>query len=55
VNRDGTTVFAGGTECDSSHGIAQHAIVLEVGKVMVQGDSQKLLKSDEIRKAYLGN
>ena len=34
--------------------ISHHGIVLETGKVKLQGPAQDLLNSDEIRKAYLG-
>lgn len=55
VNRDGVTVLLVEQNAISAMEIAKHAVVLEVGKVVAQGNSQELLASDQIRKAYLGH
>jgi branched-chain amino acid transport system ATP-binding protein len=54
VNQEGMTVLLVEQNAMLAMEIAQHAVVLEVGAIVAQGDSQKLLHSDEIRKAYLG-
>lgn len=35
--------------------IADYGLVLETGKIKTHGDARELLKSDEVRKAYLGD
>jgi branched-chain amino acid transport system ATP-binding protein len=34
--------------------IAHHGIVLETGKIALQGPANQLIASDEVRRAYLG-
>lgn len=55
VNQEGMTVLLVEQNAILAMEIASHAVVLEVGSVMVQGPAADLLKSDEVRKAYLGH
>jgi ABC-type branched-subunit amino acid transport system ATPase component len=35
-------------------GIASRAVIIELGKVVAEGDSKELMKSPKVRDAYLG-
>lgn len=54
INKDGKTVVLVEQNALQALQIAHYGIVLETGKVKLQGPASDLLKSDEIRKAYLG-
>ena len=54
LNSEGISIFLVEQNVKKSLKIAQRGYVLETGKVSLQGLSQKLLESDEIRKVYLG-
>lgn len=54
INKDGKTVVLVEQNALQALQIAHHGIVLETGEVKLQGPASELLKSDEIRKAYLG-
>ena len=54
INRAGVTILLVEQNAHLALGIAHHAHVLETGSVVQSGTGQELLKSPEIRKAYLG-
>jgi len=54
INRDGMTILLVEQNALQALGIAHHGVVLETGRVVLQGPSRELLASDEVRKAYLG-
>lgn len=54
INKEGTTVLLVEQNALQALQIAHWGIVLETGHVALQGPAQKLLASDEVRKAYLG-
>lgn len=54
INREGMTVVLVEQNALQALQIAHQGIVLETGKVVLQGPSRELLSSDEVRKAYLG-
>ena len=54
VNEAGMTVLLVEQNALLALEVAHHAIVLETGKIVVQGPSKELLNSELIRKAYLG-
>ena len=54
INRAGVTILLVEQNAHLALGIAHHAHVLETGCVVQSGTGQELLKSPEIRKAYLG-
>ena len=54
INRAGVTILLVEQNAHLALGIAHHAHVLETGGVVQSGTGQELLKSPEIRKAYLG-
>ena len=54
LNSEGISIFLVEQNVKKSLKIAQRGYVLETGKVSLQGLSQELLESDEIRKVYLG-
>ncbi len=54
VNEQGTTILLVEQNALLALEVANHAIVLETGKIVTQGNSKDLLNSEEIRKAYLG-
>ncbi len=55
INADGVTVLLVEQNALQALQIAHHGLVVETGKISVQGPAQVLLKSDEVRKAYLGD
>jgi branched-chain amino acid transport system ATP-binding protein len=54
INKEGKTVVLVEQNALQALEISHHGIVLETGKVKLQGPAKDLLNSDEIRKAYLG-
>jgi branched-chain amino acid transport system ATP-binding protein len=54
VNRQGVTILLVEQNAHLALGIANHGYVLETGTVVQSGTGQELLRSPEVRKAYLG-
>jgi branched-chain amino acid transport system ATP-binding protein len=54
VNQMGVTVLLVEQNALLALEVAHYALVVETGKIVTHGPSQELLKSDAIRKAYLG-
>jgi branched-chain amino acid transport system ATP-binding protein len=54
INATGTTIFLVEQNAHMALQVAHRAYVLEVGRVVMQGDAAELAKSDAVRKAYLG-
>jgi branched-chain amino acid transport system ATP-binding protein len=54
INAQGTTILLVEQNAHMALEVAHRAYVLEVGRVVMEGDAQELAKSDEVRKAYLG-
>ncbi len=54
INKEGMTVLLVEQNALQALQIAHKGIVLETGNLVTQGPAEKLLKSDDIRRAYLG-
>jgi branched-chain amino acid transport system ATP-binding protein len=54
INRQGVTILLVEQNAHLALGIAHHGYVLETGQVVQQGTGLELLRSPEVRKAYLG-
>jgi branched-chain amino acid transport system ATP-binding protein len=54
INRQGVTILLVEQNAHLALGIAHQGYVLETGSVVHSGTGQDLLRSPEIRKAYLG-
>ena len=54
INKAGVTILLVEQNAHLALGIAHQACVLETGSVVQSGTGAELLKSPEIRKAYLG-
>ena len=54
INQGGMTVLLVEQNALQALQIAHHGVVLETGKIALQGTATELLASDEVRKAYLG-
>ncbi len=54
INRGGMTILLVEQNALQALKIADHGVVLETGRIALQGPSKDLLASDEVRKAYLG-
>jgi len=54
INKAGVTILLVEQNAHLALGIAHHGYVLETGTVVQSGTGQELLKSPEVRKAYLG-
>ena len=55
INKSGMTIVLVEQNALQALQIAHYGIVLETGTIKLQGPAAMLLKSDEIRKAYLGD
>jgi branched-chain amino acid transport system ATP-binding protein len=54
IHNDGTTILLVEQNARKALAIADRAYVLETGEVVLHGSAQELQKSDQVRKAYLG-
>lgn len=54
INQLGKTVLLVEQNALQALSIAHHGLVLETGRIVLQGPATDLLKSDDVRKAYLG-
>ncbi len=54
VNRQGATILLIEQNAMAALTIAHYGYVLETGKVVLEGPGAKLLKDEQVRKAYLG-
>jgi branched-chain amino acid transport system ATP-binding protein len=54
INKQGVTILLVEQNAHLALGIAHHGYVLETGVVVQTGTGQELLRSPEVRKAYLG-
>ena len=54
VSASGTTVLLVEQNAKKALSIADRAYVLETGKIILQGDADKLLNDESVKKAYLG-
>lgn len=54
MNKEGTTILLVEQNAQMALSVANRAYVLETGKIALSGTGAELIKSDEIRKAYLG-
>lgn len=54
INDEGTTILLVEQNANMALSIADRAYILETGRVVKSGDAKELLKSDDVREAYLG-
>lgn len=54
INSRGTTVLLVEQNANMALSIADKAYVIEVGEIALEGSAEKLLRSEEVKKAYLG-
>jgi len=54
INADGTTILLVEQNAHLALKVAHRAYVLEVGRIVMQGDAKKLAASDEVQNAYMG-
>jgi branched-chain amino acid transport system ATP-binding protein len=54
INKEGMTVLLVEQNALQALQIAHKGVVLETGKIVLQGAARQLIESDEVRKAYLG-
>ena len=54
INSRGTTILLVEQNAKMALSIAERAYVLETGKIVLNGTGEELLKSEDIKKAYLG-
>lgn len=54
INHEGKTVLLVEQNALQALQIAHQGVVLETGRVVIQGPAQELLSSDQVRRAYLG-
>jgi len=54
INASGTTILLVEQNANMALSIADRAYVIETGSIKLSGTSEELLKSEEVKKAYLG-
>lgn len=54
INKEGKTILLVEQNALQALQVAHKGVVLETGKVVIEGKASDLLKSDEVRRAYLG-
>ena len=54
INKAGTTIFVVEQKAKMALEIADHAYVMETGKIVLSGTGKELAASSEVQKAYLG-
>lgn len=54
INKEGTTIFLVEQNANMALSISNRAYILETGEVVMSGNANELLQSDDVRKAYLG-
>jgi branched-chain amino acid transport system ATP-binding protein len=54
LKASGTTILLVEQNAQAALSLAEHAYVLETGRVVLSGSADDLLASDEVRRAYLG-
>ena len=54
LNEDGTTIVVVEQNATLALGAAQHAYVLETGRVVLGGDAADLQRNESVRRSYLG-
>lgn len=54
INQEGTTILLVEQNMHLALSAVQRGYVLENGRIILEGGSEKLLREDHVRKAYLG-
>ncbi len=54
INSRGTTILLVEQNANMALSIADKAYVIETGEIVLEGSAEQLLKSEEVKKAYLG-
>ena len=54
INRQGTSVLLIEQNASMALSIADYGYIMEVGKVVMDGDPEKLLSDEDVREFYLG-
>jgi len=54
INRAGTTVLLAEQNAFAALKVAHRAYVLELGRVVMEGDGESLLRNPDVRRAYIG-
>jgi len=54
INSRGTTILLVEQNANMALSVADKAYVIETGEIVLQGTAEQLMKSDEVKKAYLG-
>ena len=54
INERGTTILLVEQNANMALSIADRAFVIETGEIVLQGTAEQLLRSDDVKKAYLG-
>jgi ABC-type multidrug transport system ATPase subunit len=54
INEQGTSVLLIEQNANMALSIAHHGYIMETGKIVMDGDPQKLLKDEDVQEFYLG-
>lgn len=54
INQEGTTIVLAEQNAYAALKIAHRAYVMELGKIVLEGDPESLLSNEEVRRAYIG-
>lgn len=54
INQEGTTIVLAEQNAYAALKIAHRAYVMELGRIVLEGDPESLLSNEEVRRAYIG-
>jgi branched-chain amino acid transport system ATP-binding protein len=54
INQDGISILLVEQNCRMALKLAKRAYILEVGTIVLEGDSKELIENERVKKAYLG-
>lgn len=54
INREGTTILLVEQNARKALGIADHAFIMESGRIVLEGSPKKLIENEDVQEFYLG-
>ena len=54
INQDGTTILLVEQNARKALSVAHHAFIMETGRIVLEGDPEKLMQNEDVQEFYLG-
>jgi branched-chain amino acid transport system ATP-binding protein len=54
INEDGTTILLVEQNARKALSVAHHAFIMETGRIVLEGDPEKLMQNEDVQEFYLG-